>query len=200
MNSPSIPRSAADLTAPWLTSALNYAGSDAVAQSVSSAEIGTGQMATSMRLSVVYEANPDALPPSFVVKLASNDPSSRAAGARGAYLREVRFYQELAADLPVATPASWWADINEETHDFAILLEDMHPGAQGDQIQGCSVEHLRSAAINIAGLHAPSWQDPNLSKLTWLTAPPDELADRHNEFEQLIAALTADRQLAQPCR
>ena len=190
MSRPSIPRSAVDLTAPWLTSVLDHAGSNAVAQSVTSAEIGTGQMATSMRISVLYETNPDDLPSSFVVKLASSDPSSRGAGARGAYLREVRFYQELAADLAVATPASWWADINEETHDFAILLEDMDPATQGDQISGCTVEHLRSAAINVAGLHAPSWQDSTLAELSWLTSPADEMHDHRVEMEQLIGMVT----------
>ena len=105
-------------------------------------------------------------------------------------MREVRFYQELARDVAVATPASWWADINEETHDFAILLEDMHPAAQGDQITGCTVAQVRSAAVNIAGLHAPSWHDPALAGLSWLSSPPDELADRHIELEQLIAMLT----------
>lgn len=150
-------------------------------------------MANSLRVELTY-AEPDqdqeSLPSSVVVKIASEEPNSRAAGARGAYEREVRFYQELAADLPVATPRSYFAAIDVETQDFAIVLEDMHPAHQGDQIAGCDGAAVAQAARNIAGLHAPTWGDERLNDSAWLVPPADEQATKLAELKDLVQMMT----------
>src|ERR1035437_10577362 len=59
--------------------------------------IGTGQMSESRRVSIDYAPGPDSGPASVVLKTASADENSRAAGVGlGVYEREVRFYRELA--------------------------------------------------------------------------------------------------------
>jgi len=176
-----IPRSPVDVTSSWISNVLASAGYDAIVSHVTVEPIGTGQMASSLRVTPSYESHTDA-PTSLVVKIASDDPNSRQAGARGAYLKEVRFYQELADDLPVATPGSLWAGIDVDTSDFAIVLEDMRPARQGDQIAGCDATSVAAAAVNIAGLHAPRWGDRSLYELDWLTVPE---ADRQASFEEL---------------
>lgn len=184
-----IPTSPADITAEWITTMLHSAGHEASVAGTSVEPIGTGQMASSLRVTPAYEASGGA-PASFVVKIASNDPKSREAGARGAYLREVRFYQELADSLPVATPRSFWADINIDTNDFVIVLEDMRPATQGDQIEGCDVDSVIAAATNIAGLHGPRWGDPTLYELDWLTTPKAEQAAGYAELKMILGMVT----------
>src|SRR5438270_440203 len=81
-----------ELTAEWLAEAL---GSGPVAAFEVTA-IGTGQMSESRRVRVRY-ADGAGGPASVVLKTASADENSRAAGVGlGVYEREVRFYRELA--------------------------------------------------------------------------------------------------------
>ena len=189
MNSLVIPANTADISAQWITDVLHAAGHDVAISGVTVEPIGTGQMASSLRVVPTYTNAGDA-PASMVVKIASDDPNSRAAGARGAYLKEVRFYQELADDLPVATPRSLWADIDVDTNDFAIVLQDMRPAAQGDQIAGCDVASVIAAATNIAGLHAPRWGDTTLFDLDWLTLPQADQQAGFAEAKAIVAMVT----------
>jgi hypothetical protein len=185
----SIPTGPEDISASWITQILQSAGHDVAIRDVVVEPIGTGQMASSLRVTPTYTDPADA-PRSMVVKIASHDPNSRQAGARGAYLKEVRFYQEFADDLPVATPGSLWADVDVDTNDFAIVLEDMAPATQGDQIAGSDVASVFAAAINIAGLHAPHWGDTTLFDKAWLTAPRDQRNAGYAELKTIVAMVT----------
>jgi aminoglycoside/choline kinase family phosphotransferase len=80
----------------------------------------------------------------------------------GAYRGEVTFYRELAPTVAVRVPASYHAAITPGTGDFTLLLEDLAPWQQGDQIAGCTVAEARDAVVNLAGLHGPRWCDPAL--------------------------------------
>lgn len=184
-----LPHLPEDLTPSWLSTVLQQHHDVSVAAATVT-PIGTGQMASSLRVSLDYERHTSAAPKSVVVKIASNDPNSRAAGERGAYLREVRFYQELAESLAVATPRSYFAAIDIETNDFAIVLEDMHPAEQGDQIAGCDGAAVIDAARNIAGLHAPTWGDESLNDAAWLVPPADQQAQRRVELKELVQMMT----------
>lgn len=184
-----IPTTLDDISAEWIQTALVDAGHSVEVTSVAVEPIGTGQMASSLRVTPEY-VDPADNPPSVVVKLASTDPNSRQAGAGGAYLREVRFYQELADSLPVATPRSFWSAIDTETNDFAIVLEDMRDARQGDQIAGCDLASVRIAAENIAGLHAPRWGDESLYEIEWLTARPEDRQERITELKTIVGMVT----------
>lgn len=56
----------------------------------------------------------------------------------------------------------------DEHGSFALVLEDLAPAEQGDQLAGCSLEEARSAVLNLAGLHGPRWCDPTLLGTPWL--------------------------------
>ena len=47
----------------------------------------------------------------------------------------------------------------DEDFEHAILLEDLSPARQGDQIGGCSPEIAHQAVMELVGLAAPTWQD-----------------------------------------
>lgn len=79
-----------ELTSAWLDLALGKQG----LQLTGTERIGTGQMSQSHR---VFFRTPEGASETVVVKLASDDPTSRATGVgMGAYYREIAFYRDLA--------------------------------------------------------------------------------------------------------
>jgi hypothetical protein len=168
-----------DLSAGWVEAALRHGGLDVEVDEVAFSPIGTGQMADSFRLELAYATSgPDVTAPrSIVVKMQAADALSRQAGARGAYETEVHFYTELAPMLSIRTPRCFYAVGPDEDHRFALVLEDLAPAEQGDQLRGCSVDQAHSAVVDLAGLHGPRWCDPTLVDLAWMRRIVEPLAD-----------------------
>lgn len=167
---------AEDISARWMTAALGYAGLQADITRLSYKPIGTGQMADSFRFQLTYESTDGSSdrPRSVVVKMQAADELSRQAGAGGAYNSEVRFYTDLAPTLEINTPRCYYAVGPDAECRFALVLEDMAPAEQGDQLLGCDVESARSAVLNLAGLHGPRWCDPKLLDSVWHRAPAEK--------------------------
>ena len=154
------------LTADWLRETL---GRDITAVGLD--PVGTGQMCDSLRLHLTAD---DDGPATVIAKLPAADPTSRATAlALRSYEIEVRFYQQLAPDLPMRTPKVFHADIDVETASFVLLLEDLAPAQQGDQLAGCSPAEAQLAIDELVLLHAPRWNDPKLAELDWLHRDPD---------------------------
>jgi hypothetical protein len=108
-------------------------------------------------------------PSSVVAKLASSDATSRATGkAMRAYEAEVGFYNDLAGTVDVRTPACHLAAIDLDDHSFVLLLQDLAPATQGDQLVGCDVALAERVLDQAAAYHAPRWNDPALAYIGWL--------------------------------
>lgn len=177
----------ASLTAEWLTETLRCSGhlDSATVVDVRLSQVGTGQMCDSVRLTLRYDRPVDA-PASMIAKLPAADETSRATAlALRSYENEVRFYQQLAPGLPVRTPVAYYADIELETARFVLLLEDMAPAQQGDQLAGCSAGVAKLAVDELVRLHAPRWNDPTLESLEWLHR------DRASQQQFLLMLLPA---------
>ena len=130
--------------------------------------IGTGQVADTVRLRPTWDP-PGAGPTTLVAKVPSSQEASRAAAlATRTYEVEAGFYRDLAADLPVRAPRCHHAAHDPATDAYAVVLEDVAPAVQGDQIAGCSVDEAVAAIDELALLHAPRWGDPSLGELAWL--------------------------------
>lgn len=156
-----IPTGMDDLTAEWLSSALEKPVAD-----VRRKQIGTGQIADSVRLSITYE---DGTTESLVAKVTSADESSRrAALMTRTYEKEVGFYADLAADLPVRTPRCYWTGFDQAQAAYGVVLEDLAPAEQGDQMRGCSIDDAGLAVDELALLHGPTWNATNLEGRSWL--------------------------------
>lgn len=169
---------AEDISVEWLNSCLAAAGhSDEPVTSFTAEPIGTGQLGECVRLTLqghTVDAGGSA-PATLVAKLPSTNPTSRATGvALRSYIKEVRFYQELQQRLTIRTPICYFADIDGEGPDFVLLLEDLSPGVQGDQLAGCSVAEANAAVQQLVGLHAPTWNDATLRTVEWLGVPDDD--------------------------
>lgn len=167
------------VTPEWLTRALAPHLDGASVADVSMTPIGTGQMCDSMRLTLRYEgattgAGEAALPATMVAKFPAADETSRnTALALGSYENEVRFYQQVAPDLPMRTPAVYYSDIDTATASFLLLLEDMAQSTAGDQLTGCGVDQAKVAVDELVKLHTPRWADPTLAELAWLHRDPE---------------------------
>lgn len=168
----------------WLGAVLARLGHDVEVVEVVTERIGTGQMGTSVRLTPTYRG-PDAasVPATLVAKLPSPDEGRRASVA-GIHRTEVGFYRHLAPTLAVRTPALHFSAISPDATRFVLLLEDLAPREQGDQIAGCTPGQAAAAVRNLAGLHGPRWCDPALRELDWLGVVDEDGA----EMVGLIAA------------
>jgi hypothetical protein len=153
------------VTPEWTTAVLAQNGIAANVCRVLTVQVGTGQMGSCYRLFIDYDAGDG--PDRLIVKLPAADSASRAAGQLG-YRCETTFYREVADRLDLSIPRCYFAAMNECGDGFTLVLEDLAPAEPGDQIAGCSIDQARAAAVNVAGLHAPTWNDPLLRELDWL--------------------------------
>jgi hypothetical protein len=156
------------LTTDWLSGAL---GRDVI--DVHFEPVGTGQMCDSVRLHLSYRPE-TAGPATVITKLPAADDTSRATALNlRSYEIEVRFYQQLAPELPIRTPRILYSDIDTATASFVLLMEDLAPARPGDQLAGCSLEEATIAIDELVKLHAPRWGDPKLADYDWLHRDPE---------------------------
>ena len=161
----------------WITDVLRLNGIDAVVDRLEARPIGTGQIGDSVRFTLGYARGGADAPASLVGKFPAAGAESRATGvALQNYLREVRFYQLLAPTARIRTPRCWLADIDETTHDFVLIMDDLAPAEPGDQLKGVSLDQARAVIVEAAKLHASHWNDDGLDELAWVSgakaAPP----------------------------
>lgn len=167
------PSTVADLTPEWLTAALGSAGVNGTitAARVESIGAGVGLVATLHRLTMTGTGD---APPTLVVKLPSIAPSSRfVAQMLSMYRREVGFYAELSARTPLAHPRCLYADFDEATQNFVLLLEDLGGRTTIDQLEGCQHDVAVLAVRRLAEHHAAWWDDATLRATTWLPSIND---------------------------
>ncbi|MEO6027229.1 MAG: phosphotransferase [Candidatus Binatia bacterium] len=177
------------LTPAWLTGALHAAGVALGARVVDVARqrVGTGQVAMNVRCRLQWDCAVADAPASVVVKLPSDDPISRATGAaQQCYRKEVEFYRQVAATVAIRTPRCWLADIDDAGQEFFLVMEDVAPAVQGDQLTGCTIEQATLALAELAKLHAPRWGDASLGDLPFLA---DSISERAANFQALYAAV-----------
>ena len=159
------------VTAEWLTAVLAHAGAlpgGAVA-GFEVAAIGTGSVGCTLRYRLRYAPGSAPGPAAVVVKFAAEQEASRAAGiATHSYENEVGFYRDLAATVRIRRPRCYHAAVTPGTADVVVVLEDLAPAAQGDQLTGCDAIDARLAMTEAARLHGPRWGDPDLAEVPWL--------------------------------
>jgi Phosphotransferase enzyme family len=154
-----IPQTADDLTTEWFRSVLG----DDVGEVTSVAPIGTGQMAYCYRVDMGDHR--------FAVKMAGPDATVLQSGA---YVAEVSFYREIAPRLGAGLAKCHYAAISDDALKFVLVLDDLAPAQQGDQLAGCSRSAAEAAVRTIAAIQAPLWNDPSLREFNVPPLTPEE--------------------------
>ncbi len=100
---------------------------------------------------------------SWVAKLSPSDPAMRALWAP-ANAREVRFYTEFSAGLPV--PGCDYGAFDAETGASVVLLQDLAGFRAGEFRSGLSAEEAGAVADAMADIHAAWWNAPEVKGLS----------------------------------
>ncbi|MDF2900223.1 MAG: hypothetical protein K0Q62_282 [Phenylobacterium sp.] len=167
MSGPDIRRPEA-IDAAWLSRALQSSGLEAEVADFTAAPVGSGQIGDSIRFKLTYARG--AGPATMVGKFPSADPDSFNTGVMlGNYTREVMFYRHLAGGARIRTPHCLFADVEPATGEFVLLMEDLAPAQQGDQLRGVSLDEAERVIDEAAKLHASHWEDETLDDLPWVS-------------------------------
>ncbi len=161
------------VSASWLTEVLRFSGAIDRSTTVSrftATPAGTGQVGAIVRFELDYAGGVG--PASIIGKFASPDPESASIGVlTQTYETEVHFYTELAHTVDVARPRCHFAAVEPGTPNVVVVLDDLAPAIQGDQISGCTVDQASLAIEQAARLHGPRWAAAELAELAWLVRP-----------------------------
>jgi aminoglycoside phosphotransferase (APT) family kinase protein len=176
------------ITPEWMTQVLRESGRMPTGRVVSLTRetCGVGQLGDSYRLSLQYEPA-HAGPATLVGKFAAQDPTSREFGRSSGYYRsEIGFYRELAPRLPMSVPSAVHAHLADNGTDFVLLMEDLAPARQVDQLVGCNADESARVLEQAAALHAASWHDAALARTDWLKGPVGIFTHVTDSFGQVL--------------
>ena len=168
----SFPTSPEAISADWLGAVLGQAGK---LKGFTATKVGTGQMCESYRLLLDWQDGADT-PATVIAKCPSRDEASRnIARLTGTYVKEVNWYREVAAASGVPTPLCHFHAIADDEVEFILILSDLAPARQGDQLAGLGLIDLVPCIEAAARLHAHLWDDPRLAEIPWLARDNGDL-------------------------
>ncbi len=144
-----------ELGTDWLTAAFTESGILRDAK-VSRAEVdrigeGEGFIGVIARLELAYDGNADGAPTTTIVKIPTDVPENRMMGElMGVYWREIHFYEELAPELPVRTPALHYAALTEDpmrTRQYKfVAVMDLLPGFIVDKMMVYAKQSMKESS------------------------------------------------------
>ena len=147
----SIPMSPAEITAEWFQQHLGWNVTD-----VQIHEIGAGIGVSS----AVYRAHlvGTDVPETVVVKLAAIDPNAVfTCTVLRMYIREAKFFNELANDMPVRVPAGYYGVVSDDGANFVVVMEDLVGNRLLDQTAHLDDADAEACVDNLAIWHANWW-------------------------------------------
>jgi hypothetical protein len=180
-----IPESLEEITPQWLTSILF--SDDVEVGKVSSVTVqplgeGEGFIGQLARLRIAYKDDVQTMPQSLILKLASSHEGARGfAQKTGFYMREVRFYKEIAPNVGIRVPRLYHGEVSSDGSRFILVLEDMAPMYVGDSLQGCDISEVEAVICTMAALHAAWWGKDMKDGFTWVP--------EHDKTGDLLEAL-----------
>ena len=146
-----IPTSIDEVTAQWMSDATSWN-----ITGVRNELIGVGVGVSS----AVYRSHltGTGCPSTVIIKMPALDPNAVfTSTVLRMYIREVKFFKTLAKDVPFRVSTSYYGDVNEETSQFAMVVEDLGKLRAIDQVKGMSIVDARVAIDGLAAMHAKWW-------------------------------------------
>jgi hypothetical protein len=147
----SVPQSIDEVTPAWISAATGWNVTDLQTEQIG---IGIGVS------SAVYKARltGEGCPSSIVIKQPALDPAAVFTSTMlRMYIREVRYFTTLAPLSPLRSPAFYYGQVDEETSNFILLIEDLSGLRVVDQNLGMSLEDAGRAVDAVARMHAKWW-------------------------------------------
>ena len=133
------------------------------------APVGTGQVGDSFRVRLDWSTAAKSAPATIIAKCPAQDLVSRETGGNmRLYEIETSWYREVAKSCTVRCPAHFYAEMGPTAQEFILLLEDMAPAVQPDQMTGASPDAVAKILSEAARLHKFRWQDRSLDDIAWL--------------------------------
>jgi hypothetical protein len=172
------PATIGEVTAEWLTTVLRTSGALDGNGRVSSVEIepfavGIGFLSELNKVTMRYEGEAEHAPATVIVKMVTPMEVQRGlADALLFYQRELRFYRELAGDVPLRTARIHAAMMAEDSTEFVLVMEDLSSLRGLDQANGVGVDDALVAVEAMAAFHA-CFAGRDLSGLTDTFLPFD---------------------------
>ncbi|MFT4596083.1 MAG: hypothetical protein ACI9TF_000322 [Paracrocinitomix sp.] len=166
-----IPETPAGIDAAWLNNALAD-WPEIVAVNHDDIGEGTGIFGQISRIELTYRDDQSSSPRQVVAKMACLEPENLAiANALGIYERELRFYEELADDMPFRIPLSYLAHRGGDGR-FVLLIEDLAGDfVVGDQVVGATPAQADAVIDALVPFHAQWWEHSDLDSMEWLPFP-----------------------------
>ncbi|MEX2292637.1 MAG: phosphotransferase [Acidimicrobiales bacterium] len=146
-----IPSTIDDVSAVWLAEATGLP-----ITSITASCIGDGIGVSSAVYRVTCSG--PGCPASVVVKLpALDDAAVFTSTMLRMYIREVRFFDELAAASPIRVPRGYHGAVDEETSKFVVVMEDLGAMRIVDQNVGMTLADAERCVQELAAWHATWW-------------------------------------------
>lgn len=178
-----------EITPEWMTHALREGGAlgEASVKSVKKDILGDGKgfLSSVVRVEIEYDTREKGAPPSVVVKIEPEDGDFREFGDElHAFQREIRFYREVAGNVPIRLPRVYYAV--DEPPAFSMVMEDLSSFTPGDQIVGMHERQVMDTVEEIARMQAGYWNNEALEKLDWMPDQNGVSVDYAQKWESFV--------------
>jgi hypothetical protein len=157
-----LPTSKEDLTPEWFTSILRLA-KDSHVESVDLQPLGEQDSVSGYiyRAKLSYQYKTQDTPESVVLKL-PHPRNHRTPWLLEAYRNEVMFYRNIAPTIGIPVPRHIHSDIEAETGDYVLVIEDFPDSTNVRDETGATQEQAYKLLEYMARLHAKHWQDTEM--------------------------------------
>ena len=168
MAKPKIPKSPDEITNSWLTDIQRRSGklenAVVVNHSIKPLAIQIGS-ANIVHIILEYDFQEDGALPSMIAKFVSIHKIPHAEKLKVFWDREVNFYNYLGSNSGIATPQCLYTELNKQSGNYLLLMEDMSKCRVGD-LSG-KLEDVETALKHLAKFHAEWWNCNKLKKMPW---------------------------------
>ncbi len=157
-----IPNTKKDLTPEWFTSILRLSGGNHV-KSVELQPLGESYSVSGeiYRARLTYSNKTQDNPESVVLKI-PQPRNLRTTWLLDAYRYEVEFYRTLAPNVGIPVPKHIYSDIDPETCDYVLVIEDFPDSTNVRDETGATKEQAYKLLEYMARLHASHWSSPEI--------------------------------------
>jgi thiamine kinase-like enzyme len=157
-----IPATKSDLTSEWFSSILGLTGNSQV-KSVNLQPLGESDSVSGYiyRARLTYSDKTQKTPESVVLKI-PHPRSLRNAWLLDAYRNELWFYRTIAPNAGIPVPKHIYSDIDPETRDYVLVIEDFPNSTNVRDETGATAEQAYKLLEYMAKLHARHWSSPEI--------------------------------------